>query len=62
MCPFWIVGLPPVAAGVFGTFMSSGGTLLLSPYLAFILFFAELAFVLEGQPTRGVWRITILAG
>ena len=44
-CPFWIVGVPPVAAGIFGTFMPFGSTLLLSPFLAFLVFFVTIAFV-----------------
>ncbi len=59
-CPFWIVGVPPVAAGIFGTFMPFGSTLLLSPFLAFLVFFVTIAFVTEGWPGHGVWRGVIL--
>ena len=59
-CAFWVVGLPPVAAGVFGTFMPYGSTTLLSPFLAFVVFFATIAFVVEGWPSDGVWRGLIL--
>ena len=51
MCPFWVVGLPPIAAGVFGTFMPYGATLLMSPFLAIAIFFLELLVILEGHPS-----------
>ncbi|GAU83447.1 hypothetical protein [Bosea sp. BIWAKO-01] len=57
---FWIVGVPPIAAGVFGTFMPFGATLLLSPFLAIIVFFLVLSFVLAGAPSRGMGRSLIL--
>jgi hypothetical protein len=60
ICVFWIVGVPPIAAGIFGTFMPFGATLLLSPFLAIIVFFAALTFVLTGAPSRGVGRSLIL--
>jgi hypothetical protein len=56
MCVFWIVGTPPIAAGVFGTFLPHGATLILSPFLALIVFFVALTFVLEGAPARGLSR------
>jgi hypothetical protein len=61
MCPFWVVGLPPISAGVFGTFMPYGATLLMSPFLAIAVFFLELLVLLEGRPERGAWRFLILA-
>ena len=61
MCPFWVVGVPPIAAGIFGTFMPFGGTLILSPFLAIILFFLVLLLILEGDPSGGTWRFLVLA-
>jgi hypothetical protein len=60
MCPFWVVGVPPIATGIFGTFMPCGGSLILSPFLAIILFFLMLLLILEGYPSRGAWRFLIL--
>jgi hypothetical protein len=59
-CAFWIVGVPPIAAAVFGTFMPFGATLLLSPFLAIVVYFATIAFVAVGRPSRGAWRYLIL--
>jgi hypothetical protein len=61
MCPFWVIGVPPIATGIFGTFMPFGATLLMSPFLAIILFFLILLLILEGYPSRGAWRFLILA-
>jgi hypothetical protein len=61
MCPFWVVGVPPIAAGVFGTFMPFGAILIMSPFLAIVVFFLELLIILEGNPSRGAWRFLILA-
>lgn len=53
MCAFWIVGIPPVAGAIFGTFMPFGATLLLSPFLAFTVFFVTL-HVLVAESRRGL--------
>jgi len=44
---FGVVGIPPISGAVFASFMPYGANLILSPFLAIIVFFLMLAFVLE---------------
>ncbi|MBR1277684.1 hypothetical protein [Bradyrhizobium sp. AUGA SZCCT0283] len=63
LCVYWVVGIAPVSGAVFASFMPYGANLILSPFLAIILFFLILAFVLE-QQSRTVagrsFRIAVL--
>jgi hypothetical protein len=51
LCVYWIVGIPPIAGAVFASFMPYSANLVLSPFLAIILFFLILAFVLQ-RPSK----------
>jgi hypothetical protein len=44
---FGIVGLPPIFAGIFGSFASYGSALIMSPALGFIVFLFGLTFIIE---------------
>jgi hypothetical protein len=49
---FWVVGTPPIATGVFGTFIPLGAALIMSPALAFAVFLFILTLVIESLARR----------
>jgi hypothetical protein len=62
-CVYGVVGIPPVSGAIFASFMPYGANLILSPFLAIIIFFLILAFVLEKRrETVGgtIFRIVVL--
>ena len=61
---FWIVGVPAIAAKVFATFTALAATLLMSPSLAFIIFFITASIICEDlrRQDRPVgWTAAMLA-
>jgi hypothetical protein len=62
-CVYGVVGIPPISGAVFASFMPYGANLILSPFLAIIVFFLILAFVLEkrSETVAGtIFRIAVL--
>jgi hypothetical protein len=60
---YWTVGIPPIAGAIFASFMPYSANLVLSPYLAVILFFMILAVVLnrqKGPLTSRSLRVAVL--
>lgn len=47
ICVYWIVGIAPISGAVFASFMPFNANLILSPFVAFLIFFLTIAFVLE---------------
>jgi hypothetical protein len=58
VCVFWIVAIPDVIGWVFGNFMPLVANLILSPFLAFLIFFITIAFVVENRPASPAGRLT----
>ena len=60
ICVYWVIGVPPIAGELFASFMPYGANLILSPFLAILIFFLTLAFVLEegSTPNSLVVRIS----
>ena len=52
VCVFWVVGTPPIATGVFGTFIPFGAALIMSPALAFAVFLFIQTLVIESLARR----------
>ena len=57
LCVYWVVGIAPISGAVFASFMPYGANLILSPFLAIIVFFLILAFALEQQSRTVVDRV-----
>jgi hypothetical protein len=51
ICVYWIVGIAPISGAVFASFMPFNANLILSPFVAFLVFFLTIAFVLERRDT-----------
>jgi hypothetical protein len=47
ICVYWVIGIPPISGELFASFMPYGANLILSPFLAILLFLLTLTFVLE---------------
>ncbi len=60
ICVFWVLGMPSIAARIFGTFMPLAGILIMSPFLAVLVFFVTIAFVVEGRAVS--WAGQIVRG
>ena len=58
VCVFWIVATPDVIAWVFGNFMPLVANLIMSPFLAFLIFFITIAFVVENRPASPAGFLT----
>jgi hypothetical protein len=52
ICVFWVIGIPPISGGLFASFMPFGGNLILSPFVAILMFFLILAFVLQERSAK----------
>ena len=61
VCVFWVPGLAPIGAGVFGTLMPFGAHLILSPYPAMVLFICTLLLLMSDRPANGPLRFLALA-
>lgn len=62
-CVYGVVGIPPISGAIFASFMPYGANLILSPFLAIIVFFLMLALVLEKrvETVAGTaFRVTVL--
>jgi len=53
MCVYWIVGIAPISGAIFASFMPFNANLILSPFVAFLVFFLTITFLLEGRDATG---------
>jgi hypothetical protein len=63
VCVYWAIGIAPISGAIFASFMPYGANLILSPFLAILLFLLIFAFISErGDTTRSylVFRIATL--
>jgi hypothetical protein len=60
---YWVIGVPPIAGELLASFMPYGTNLILSPFLAILIFFLTLTFVLEegSRPNSLAVRVVTLA-
>ncbi|MBR1277685.1 hypothetical protein [Bradyrhizobium sp. AUGA SZCCT0283] len=49
ICVYWIVGIAPISGSILASFMPFGANLILSPFVAFIVFFLTIAFLFEEE-------------
>jgi hypothetical protein len=47
VCVYWIVGIAPISGAIFASFMPFNANLILSPFVAFLVFYLTIAFALE---------------
>lgn len=63
VCVYWAIGIAPISGAIFASFMPYGANLILSPFLAIMLFLLIFAFISEGgNSTRSylIFRIATL--
>jgi hypothetical protein len=63
ICVYWVIGIPPIAGELFASLMPYAANLILSPFLAILIFLLTFTFVLEEESTTSslVIRVASLA-